>query len=242
MVELLVQIRHPDLPRCWSSGTTGPCHAQDVRSIRTQRTFESCSSKGLSAYSPICFIMWSDTELSILRSKYSDTPNDILSDEIGRSESAIRSKANRIGLTKSNNYFKVKSIIESERIELDEIDDYKIGFIIGFLSGEGTFSVKSEDGRNLKRFTVRIELTRDDRDVLESIRETLGCGEICETSIRKNNEKGGVAWSVQSFGDIVMRIIPLLDEYEFLDANKKQQYKNWRMQIVNEVPKTKKFI
>lgn len=181
--------------------------------------------------------MWTEEEISILEKKYPFFSKEHLSEELGRSPSAVKSKASRLNIEKSHQYSKLRSIRRSENINTSEIKDYKIGFFVGFLSGEGTFSKKTENGRDKPRFAVSIELTREDEEVLHNIRDIVGCGSVYYTSKRKNNRKGGVKWTVQDYGDIYRRIIPILDEYDFMDSEKGSQYQDWRREVVKQVDK-----
>lgn len=180
--------------------------------------------------------MWTENEISVLYSKYPTTPNEEISKSLDRSVSSVRCKANRLNIYKSKNYRKLVSVEKSDSLSLDNINDYERGFIMGFVSGEGTFSVKNENNRESKRFSMSIELTRSDEDVLYQIKQILGCGEIYKTSKRENNKRGGIKLSVQDFGDIVKRIIPLFDNSNFLSANKEKQFDEWKNEIYNEVP------
>src|SRR3989344_8096731 len=60
-------------------------------------------------------------------------------------------------------------------------------YVIGFIDGEGSFSVSIGKHKTLKRgLEVRpefeIELRADDRDILERICITIGCGRIYDLS------------------------------------------------------------
>lgn len=185
--------------------------------------------------------MWTEEEEALLREKYPQTSNESLTNELDRTKSAIRCKANRMGLSKSENYRKLASVKNSDKIKLDDISDYKKGFVVGFICGEGSFIIKNESGRSNRRFCLSIELTRADKQVLEEIQHLLECGRLHKTAKRENNKKGGVRWAVQDFGDIVKKVIPLFESVDFMSAAKEEQFKSWKEEILKEVPEIENF-
>jgi len=70
------------------------------------------------------------------------------------------------------------------------------------------------------KFTFRVVLHIDDRDVLEYIQKTLGVGTI-------HTSDACVTFAVQRFEDIVQVIIPIFDTFP-LQTTKVLDYKDWR--------------
>lgn len=177
--------------------------------------------------------MWSESEEQKLQEKYPYTPPEILSREFGRSPDAIKAKANRMGLSKSPNYEKGYSVVRAESIDLSQIDDNYGHYLAGVVAGEGSFTI-SDDGRGYKSPELYVGMDSRDKDLLKLFGELLGCGAVRE---RKDNSSSDIwTYCCSNFGDLVLRVIPFFDKYEFKSAFKQKQYDEWREWILQRVP------
>lgn len=105
-------------------------------------------------------------------------------------------------------------------------------YIAGFTDGEGCFALKfRRDVRNERKnkpvyFYWDIEfvivLRGDDIEILEKIKETLGCG-----NLHKPNRRGSVRFTVNNINDICSIIVPFFEKYP-LRAKKKYDFILWR--------------
>lgn len=105
-------------------------------------------------------------------------------------------------------------------------------YVIGFIDGEGCFSVSIGKHQTLKRkMEVRvefeIELRADDREILDRIQATLGCGRIYHLSYERYGWSPHVKLKVGNMTDLGERLIPFLDQYP-LQAKKRFVYQYFR--------------
>lgn len=104
-------------------------------------------------------------------------------------------------------------------------------YIAGFVDGEGCFALKfRRDVRHERKnkpvyFYWDIEfvlmLRKDDKEILEAIRETLGCGRISV------NKRGMARYAVNNINDLMHKIIPFFDSYH-LRAKKRFDFELWK--------------
>ena len=100
-------------------------------------------------------------------------------------------------------------------------------YVVGFVDGEGCFSVSI----SRKRFRVpevrlifEIELREDDEQILKEIRKVFNCGAIYHLSYERYKKwRPHVKYKVGSFKDIKERIIPFFRKHP-LQAKKKKQF------------------
>lgn len=100
-------------------------------------------------------------------------------------------------------------------------------YVVGFVDGEGCFSV-SISRRRFRipevRLIFEIELREDDKTILEQIQELLGCGSIYYlTYDRYPKWRPHVKYKVAAFRDIKEKIIPFFKAYP-LQAKKAKQF------------------
>jgi hypothetical protein len=100
-------------------------------------------------------------------------------------------------------------------------------YIVGFVDGEGCFSVtinKHSDNRLEVRLIFEIELREDDLEILERIKETLGCGSIYHLNYERYKKwKPHYKYKVSNFKDISQKIIPFFQKFP-LQAKKQQSF------------------
>lgn len=113
-------------------------------------------------------------------------------------------------------------------------------YIVGFTDGEGCFSITiNRNGQRLPevRLLFEIELREDDRDILEQIQESLGCGNIYHLQYARYEKwRPHVKYKVSNFQDIYNKIIPFFKRYP-LRAKKLQSFESFCQ--VAEIIKTK---
>jgi hypothetical protein len=109
-------------------------------------------------------------------------------------------------------------------------------YIAGFVDGEGCFSlnfrrdVRHERGKRTGIIPVyfywdilfAIVLRGDDRDVLEKIKNTLGC-----ETVTGPNTKGQVRFQVTNIYDLSDKILPFFERYQ-LHAKKRYDFDLWK--------------
>lgn len=109
-------------------------------------------------------------------------------------------------------------------ITLPERDQELSGyFIAGYVEGEGCFSVGISKGakrsiavRVYPSFTLQVHVI--DRPLLEKIKKVLNCGRIYY-----NNKRKIVNFKVYRFDDLLNKVIPFFDKYQF-HGNKKRSF------------------
>jgi len=112
-----------------------------------------------------------------------------------------------------------------------ELEKLPGDYIAGFVDGGGCFFInfRKEVKKNRAGSPVyfywdigfAILLRSDDRDVLEKIRHTLGCGIISQMK-----STDAVRYAVNSIDDLAYKIVPFLNEHQ-LYAKKLQDFKLW---------------
>ena len=101
-------------------------------------------------------------------------------------------------------------------------------YIVGLVDGEGCFCVsfnKHKGNRLLEvRLLFEIELREDDKEILELIKDSLGCGNIYYLNYdRYEKWRPHYKYKVSNLSDIWMKIIPFFKKYP-LQAKKKYSF------------------
>ena len=110
---------------------------------------------------------------------------------------------------------RLKEPFGKEQIQKKSLNPF---YVTGFIDGEGSFSISIGKHRTLKRgFEVRpefeIELRADDRDILERILITIGCGRIYDLSYERYGWYPHVKYKITSIRDMKEYLFPFLDAY-----------------------------
>ena len=105
-------------------------------------------------------------------------------------------------------------------------------YVIGFIEGEGSFFVSVSKNKTLRRkIEVRpeftIELRADDREILERILITIGCGKIYDCSYERYGWYPHVKYKVGSTEEMEKYLLPFFDKYP-LQAKKAKVYALFR--------------
>ncbi len=100
--------------------------------------------------------------------------------------------------------------------------------VVGFIDGEGSFSVSVGKHRTLRRgYEVRpefeIEVRADDREILERILVTIGCGRIYDCSYERYGWFPHVKYKVTGTKEMRDILFPFLDKHQ-LQAKKRVSY------------------
>lgn len=114
--------------------------------------------------------------------------------------------------------------MRSEKISPDNLS--------GFVVGEGCFYVESGvDEKYRLGWRIRpafcVEVRHDDREVLEVLKETLGCGNIYDLDFGRyrgyeaKNWRPHVKYRVGNFEDISKKVIPFFQKYPLFGRKKK---------------------
>jgi hypothetical protein len=108
-------------------------------------------------------------------------------------------------------------------------------YIVGFIDGEGSFNVSLSRHKTLRRgvevrAAFEIELRADDWEILERIRNSLGCGSIYELNYKRYGWYPHVKYKISSVEDLSRFLIPFLDKHR-LKAKKKKVYKLFRRAV-----------
>ncbi len=123
----------------------------------------------------------------------------------------------------------MKPIIGKERIQRDALHPH---YVAGFIDGEGSFSVSINKHKTLKsgmetKPEFEIELRADDREILERIVATIGCGKIYDCSYERYGWFPHTKLKVTSIQEMESKLFPFLDRYH-LQAKKCEVYKLFR--------------
>lgn len=103
-------------------------------------------------------------------------------------------------------------------------------YIVGFVDGEGCFSITvNKNGNRLPevRLIFEIELREDDEPILREIQKTLNCGNIYHLEYARYAKwRPHVKLKVSNFTDISTKIIPFFKRYP-LQAKKRLQFEQF---------------
>nr|3E54_A Chain A, RRNA intron-encoded endonuclease [Vulcanisaeta distributa]3E54_B Chain B, RRNA intron-encoded endonuclease [Vulcanisaeta distributa] len=105
-------------------------------------------------------------------------------------------------------------------------EDFKEGYILGFIEAEGSFSVSIKFQRDVfggVRLDPVFSITQKNREVLEAIKEHLGIGRIMEKAGQPNT----YVYVVDNFNELV-KLINFLNKYADFMIVKKRQFLMFR--------------
>src|SRR3989339_1003914 len=119
--------------------------------------------------------------------------------------------------------------VGKDRIRREPLDG---AYVAGFIDGEGSFSISIGKHKTLSRgLEVRpefeIELRADDREILERIVVSIGCGRIYDCSYERYGWYPHVKYKVTSTKNLETYLFPFLDQYP-LQAKKRRTYELFR--------------
>lgn len=104
-------------------------------------------------------------------------------------------------------------------------------YIVGFVDGEGCFSITVNKHKDRKlpeiRLLFEIEVREDDKEIICQIQETLECGKIyCLNYDRYEKWRPHVKYKVSDFDSVVNKIIPFFQKHP-LQAKKRFQFQRF---------------
>lgn len=113
-----------------------------------------------------------------------------------------------------------------ERIDRETLNPH---YVVGFIDGEGSFSISVGKHKTLKRGSeirpeFEIELRKDDQEILERILVTIGCGRIYDLSYDRYGWLPHAKYKIGGRKDMVKYLFPFLDEHP-LQAKKRHDYR-----------------
>lgn len=118
-------------------------------------------------------------------------------------------------------------------------------YIAGFVDGEGCFALKFRRDIKLNRkntpvyfywdIEFAIMLNGDDKEILEKIRDTIGCGKVGNL-----DKRGFVRYAVYDTNELSDKVIPFFIKYQ-LHAKKRYDFELWKeaVEILKKNQKTK---
>ena len=116
-------------------------------------------------------------------------------------------------------------------------------YIVGFVDGEGCFSIslnKNDNRLPEVRLIFEIELREDDESILHEIQKVLDCGSIFRLEYERYAKwRPHVKLKVSNFKDISQKIIPFFTRYP-LQAKKRLQFEKFCQ--VAELIRTKQHL
>ena len=122
-------------------------------------------------------------------------------------------------------------------------------YVAGFIDGEGCFyltyrsEIRYDRPGKPKYFRwtpyFAINIRADDKEILEKIKDTLGCGNIY-TLNRKEQWGSMVQYIIQNLDDLYAKVLPFFKKYP-LRAKKRHDFELWSkaLEIMHEKKKSK---
>lgn len=146
-----------------------------------------------------------------------------------REVSRVRSTKPKSSEKDDRRNYKLTAPFGKERIDREKLSP---DYIVGFIDGEGSFSVSVNKHKTLKRrLEIRpefeIELRADDREILERLCVTIGAGRIYDLSYERYGWYPHVKYKISSRRDLIAYFFPFLDKYP-LQAKKRHDYRIFR--------------
>lgn len=111
------------------------------------------------------------------------------------------------------------------------VEKLKPWYIVGFVEGEGCFAItisrhKTKRLRKDARLIFEIELRGDDRQILERLKYTWGCGLLFDLKYPRYGWKPHVKYAVKSHRDIFRIVIPFFKKYP-LQGKKRKDFEDF---------------
>lgn len=105
-------------------------------------------------------------------------------------------------------------------------------YICGFIDGEGSFNISIYEDKTMRnKIFVRpefsIELRADDRDILERIKKTIGCGKIYNCNYNRYGWYPHAKYKISRFDELDKILIPFLEKWP-LQAKKSKVFKYFK--------------
>jgi len=123
----------------------------------------------------------------------------------------------------------IRKTAKKERIQLvKRVRKLHPQYIMGFIDGEGSFCVSIYYDKTMKnnvfiRPEFSIELRADDKEILERIQKTLGCGKIYDCRYERYGWYPHVKYKVSRLDEVSQVLIPFVEQHK-LQAKKKKRF------------------
>lgn len=164
---------------------------------------------------------WSDDDKQELKNMYSDIPNKVIADKMGRTEPSIRSKASVMGLSKDRKSSRLYQTRQKDA-EYPKDDNSFSNYICGFVDGEGCFAKRVNGDEH--SFIFCIELVESDTEILREIKNFLGVGNIYVGEKKQDEWENTVQYQVSDADSLARTIIPFFKHYGLRAELKKAQF------------------
>lgn len=101
-------------------------------------------------------------------------------------------------------------------------------YIMGFIDGEGSFCVSIYYDKTMRnkvfiRPEFSIELRADDKEILERIQRTLGCGRVYDCRYKRYGWYPHVKYKVSRLDEVSQILIPFIERHK-LKAKKRKRF------------------
>lgn len=152
----------------------------------------------------------------------------------GRTQTSIQRKSDRLGLVKKEGIYRAIAVDNVQELDIDKVSDNWGYFISGFVCGDGSFVEYEEDGT--QKFAFKIETMREEKELLDQIKSTLGCGSIYTYDARSSNTRPTVMYIIQDTGNLYNRVIPFFEEFSLQETRKDDKYRTWKANFKENIP------
>ncbi len=137
-----------------------------------------------------------------------------------------------VSRVRSTNYRRNPNCAEPIGKEQTQASILSPDYVAGFIDGEGSFSICINKQKTTRsgieiRPEFAIEVRADDREILERIMVTIGCGKIYDCSYERYGWFPHTKYRISSYKLLVEYLIPFLDKHP-LQAKKAVTYKLFR--------------
>jgi len=185
---------------------------------------------------------WSDEELSVIRNRYERVPNQVLAEELDRTEQAVKSKASVENLSKDSKLTTRWKILNSD---LNEPDCDEFGnYIRGFTDGEGSFNYSYRKNGSIE-FRYAIELAESDERILKKIKRFFNVGVLSSYEVSNEEWEDKSQYAVYSAVELANVIIPFFVDNPPIADNKRKQFVEFAESFANYFdlgPETVKWV
>jgi len=132
---------------------------------------------------------WSSDEDEYLKKNYSNTPNQIMADYLGRTVPSISVRASFLGLRGKTHYHRVNAWHYLQDNPFEKLSDCEKGYVAGMLDGEGSIVItKRKNERQHRNPEIYIQIVNTNQDVIFWLKQKLLGGRFQTT--RQNSAKG----------------------------------------------------
>jgi len=126
-------------------------------------------------------LKWTNGEIDFLKENYAEGEKaNLLANLPRRSWNTIQREAQRFGIRRKFRYLRAKKSV------IPLLSDFQIGYIAGFIDGEGSLMIIRNNNRSEVNYTPIITVTNTNRKSIETISNWLKIGYITDHSDNPN--------------------------------------------------------